>query len=644
MADSISNTETKGALDVLAAEALTSKPASTSTKPIVSNKDVLSDMQKLYDQKLAEKNYFLQDMADAAAWWSGGAAGPSVGLALRAQTRAAQAKQLEDLQSQIMAGKVNIAQLGEAGEAMSAPSANVAGLTGGAPAGGQSVSPAVPGAGYTIRGIPVPEGIYKTYQAYLKQGNLAKANETFDNYNKEATKGEISFSTSPGTYKQDEFYDEKTGEITGKSPLQIRGAATSANVTRPTTNLTTPVQGFPANDAKVQKTEGGYKPVDGTSGAPVNFGINKRANPEVDVKNLTSEKASQIYEEKYWNAIGGDSLPPATARVAYDAAVNQGQNYAKKLIKETGGDPEKMLDKREQDYIKLAASDPRQKANLQGWLNRIDEIRKELKPEATQQTSAPTTTTGGKVPSYSEAKAIAAGSKNFQEQSQTAAGKASGTRQGAFESAAVDAGKDLQNANVMLNIMDQYPEAVGFGYKNKALGTTIEAVKLLTGKDIEPVARRAALSPEAIEAGNKFDKFAQENNLKFRQSVMKGTGQVSDFETKLTERASGLSKDNSVEANRFFATVAAENYRTLDKLGRDWQAYQQKNPGAKFAQFEQSDVWKNAQVEREARLKKYFPEIERGDIGFGQRAPTKGSDDSEMEGWRKRYGTQKGTR
>ena len=153
---------------------------------------------------------------------------------------------------------------------------------------------------------------------------------------------------------------------------------------------------------------------------------------------------------------------------------------------------------------------------------------------------------------------------------------------------------------------------------------------------------RVSLSNEAIEAGNKFDALAETNNLKFRRAVMKGTGQVSDFETKLTERASGLSKDNSVEANRFFATIAAENYRTLDKLGVEWQKYQKSHPGAPFSEFEQSDVWKSAQAERESRLKKYFPEIERGELGFGNRAPAKGAQDTEMEGWRKRYGTQRG--
>lgn len=637
MADTVPNQTNQGALDVLVADKLTAQP-STGAKPMaINNQSVLNDMQKLYDKKLAESNYFLQDLADAAAWWSGGAAGPSTGLALRAQTRANQAKQLEDLQAALSQGRVSIAQLEDANANMGAPTVSPttrpAGTVAGAP------NQAVAGGGYTYRGVAVPEGIYRTIQSWLRQGNLAKANETFEKYNQEASKGEISFATSPGSYKQDEFYDEGKGEITAKSPMQIRNMSAPVNKDTTSPTVTTPVQGFSANNEKVQKTEGGYVPIDGTSGAPANRGINQKANPDVDVKNLTKEKADQIYEERYWNAIGADRLPPATARVAYDAAVNQGVDYAKKLIAETGGDPEKMLVKREQDYIRLANSDPRQKPNLQGWLNRVNDIRQELK---TETAPVQTTTTGQKVPNYAQAKAIYAGEKSFQEKSQTEAGKAAGTRQGAFESAAVDAGKDLQNANVMINILDKHPDAVGLGYKNRALGATIEGVKLLTGKDIEPFARRASLSNEAIEAGNKFDALAETNNLKFRQAVMKGTGQVSDFETKLTERASGLSKDNSLEANRFFATVAAENYRTLNKLGTEWQKYQEKHPGAVFSQFEQSEVWKKAQAERENRLKTYFPEIERGDLGFGNRAPKESAGDAEMETWRKTYGKQKG--
>jgi len=81
----------------------------TKTKPTIANESVLAQMQDLYNQKQAEKNYFLQDLADASAWWSGGAAGPTQGLAQRAAVRAAQTKELQDLQAGI-AGQQNAIQ------------------------------------------------------------------------------------------------------------------------------------------------------------------------------------------------------------------------------------------------------------------------------------------------------------------------------------------------------------------------------------------------------------------------------------------------------------------------------------------------------------------------------------------------------
>jgi hypothetical protein len=580
-----STTESSG-LDVLAKTGTTAKPG-------ITNQGILADMQKLYDQKLAEKNYFMQDLADASAWWSGGAAGPSAGLAQRAQTRAAQSKQLEDLQAQLSQGKVNLAQLGEANTSMGEPQAGVSGLpTGGAPTQGGAQAPAgAPAGGYTIRGVPVPIQVFKAYQAYIKQGNLAKANEVFDAYAKEETK----FLTAPGSYKQEDYFDEKAGEMKRRTPLEVRGGVTPIPTARSALVANAEAPSAPVANA----------PMANAPSAPV---AQADTNDIYRFENL-GDAAKQRLNEYAKTELGlkGDTMNRADASELFN---KMPMEQRKNAFLKAGETP-----------VVAQASAP------------------------TQMPTAPTqmlaSTTGGKPASYSDYLSRQAGEKNYQEQTQTAAGKAAGTRQGSFESAAVDASKDLQNANVMLNIMDKYPEAVGFGYKNRALGTAIEGVKLITGKDIEPLARRAALSPEAIEAGNKFDSLAETNNLKFRQMVYKGTGQVSDFETKLSERASGLARDNSLEANRFFATVAAENYRTMDKLGKDWQAFQAKNPGATFAKFEQSETWKNAQAERENRLKQYFPEIERGDLGFGSKAPTTGANTKELEGWRQRYGTKK---
>jgi hypothetical protein len=126
----------------------------------------------------------------------------------------------------------------------------------------------------------------------------------------------------------------------------------------------------------VLHSEGGYVGNDAGKG-PTNFGINQTANPDVNVSELTRDKAVSIYRERYWNAIGGDSLPASTALVAFDTAVNQGVGTAKKLLSETGGDPEKMIEARRAMYEKLARENPQRftPAVLKGWQARLDGLQ-----------------------------------------------------------------------------------------------------------------------------------------------------------------------------------------------------------------------------------------------------------------------------
>ena len=120
--------------------------------------------------------------------------------------------------------------------------------------------------------------------------------------------------------------------------------------------------------------EGGYNPHDGKSGAPVNFGINQRANPDIDVARLTPEKATEILKDRYWNAVGADQLPPTLATVAFDTAVNMGVGAAKKLLDQSGGDVDRLLDLRRQRYREIAR-DPAQAQYLPWWLSRVDALQ-----------------------------------------------------------------------------------------------------------------------------------------------------------------------------------------------------------------------------------------------------------------------------
>ena len=124
--------------------------------------------------------------------------------------------------------------------------------------------------------------------------------------------------------------------------------------------------------------EGGYVKNDAGKGE-TNLGVNKTANPDIDVKALTPEKAKwEVYKPRYWDAIGGDEIAaqnPTLAKVAFDTAFNMGVEPAKQMLKQSGGDPLRMLALRAERYRSLLAANPDkfgQYAN--GWQQRLNKL------------------------------------------------------------------------------------------------------------------------------------------------------------------------------------------------------------------------------------------------------------------------------
>ena len=75
---------------------------------------------------------------------------------------------------------------------------------------------------------------------------------------------------------------------------------------------------------KLIASEGGYVNHAADPGGETNFGISKRAYPQVDIKNLTRDAARQIYKRDYWDRAQCDKLPPTLAYLLFDCAVNSG--------------------------------------------------------------------------------------------------------------------------------------------------------------------------------------------------------------------------------------------------------------------------------------------------------------------------------
>lgn len=92
--------------------------------------------------------------------------------------------------------------------------------------------------------------------------------------------------------------------------------------------------------------EGGYSNVKSDRGGPTKFGITHktlaahRGVPAVtatQVKAMTLEEATVIYERSYWPQSGGDLLPPGLDYAAFDFGVNSGPARAVKALQKVVG-------------------------------------------------------------------------------------------------------------------------------------------------------------------------------------------------------------------------------------------------------------------------------------------------------------------
>jgi len=84
----------------------------------------------------------------------------------------------------------------------------------------------------------------------------------------------------------------------------------------------------------VLKHEGGYVNDPKDPGGETNFGISKRAFPDLDIKNLTEEDAIEIYHKEYWKPAGVEDLPERLWAIYFDMAVNMGRKRACWILQE----------------------------------------------------------------------------------------------------------------------------------------------------------------------------------------------------------------------------------------------------------------------------------------------------------------------
>jgi hypothetical protein len=118
-----------------------------------------------------------------------------------------------------------------------------------------------------------------------------------------------------------------------------------------------------------------------------------------DLKNISDEDVKNI-TKRYYDEVGGDKVKdPRVSAILLDQNYNKGSrflyqvqdlfghNRSSKLEKETidainSQDPEEfsnlLLQKGSQDYANIVSSNPAKRREYEGWLNRLDNLRKEV--------------------------------------------------------------------------------------------------------------------------------------------------------------------------------------------------------------------------------------------------------------------------
>lgn len=91
-------------------------------------------------------------------------------------------------------------------------------------------------------------------------------------------------------------------------------------------------ENFDACLSELLRHEGGNVNDPHDPGGETNMGISKRSYPRENIKGMSRDRASQIYQRDFWAAVRGDKLPAELDLLAFDPAVNSGVSRGAKWL------------------------------------------------------------------------------------------------------------------------------------------------------------------------------------------------------------------------------------------------------------------------------------------------------------------------
>ena len=149
---------------------------------------------------------------------------------------------------------------------------------------------------------------------------------------------------------------------------------------------------------KVLEHEGGYVDDPTDAGGETKYGISKRAYPDEDIKELTIERAKELYKRDYWDRFRVSNLPNRLRHIYVDMCINMGGGRAIKILQEacnsknatkidvdggigpatikaaTNVEPFRLRAYRVMFYAELVMKKPEQERFWVGWFRRSCEV------------------------------------------------------------------------------------------------------------------------------------------------------------------------------------------------------------------------------------------------------------------------------
>ena len=83
--------------------------------------------------------------------------------------------------------------------------------------------------------------------------------------------------------------------------------------------------------------EGGYVNHPADPGGETKYGISKRSYPSEDIKNLTKQRAAELYKRDFWDKVKGDEYGWPVNALLFDMAVHSGPVQAVRTFQRTAG-------------------------------------------------------------------------------------------------------------------------------------------------------------------------------------------------------------------------------------------------------------------------------------------------------------------